>query len=767
MSDKALIPSDGQEQQNHIRPGYGYGYPAAMDVEVTGSGAGFSLSFVTAALRRWWKLCLPVGLILAVGASVAIWFLKKPEYQSDAWLQIHSAKPFLAFEGSSLEDRLSMARFRGTQAQLIQSPVILHPVVNKLDASELDVMPPAIDQQIEWLRERVVVASPGESEFFKVSFTANDPEMARNVVELIVKEYLRYRREVDRKERETDLLQRLDEEQANHEEAKELIQKEIQKLFAQVYPSLDPGIFDEQGSGMVQANPLAVLEAKRLDTLMDKAIMNRELRELQLGVDELPAEPPEELVDAAVDADEEILVKVAEVDEAKRLYDDAFAKAPNLPVVEQLKDEWVDKQDELDRLRSEVRPEIQENMRNEMAGQLKSKRIQRVADIEASLRNFDEYEKVLKGQIDKKKEELKALGATRLELQEAIRRRDIEDSALTRLSVRRTELQTERGAPEQVNLKAAPLLPTASVSTAWPYIFLASLVCLCLPFGVTMAWEFWTKRVSNSRDIKHSSMINVIGEITQFPTRRLDVDAELDGTPIYEESIDQVCATLMYSPQTEDMRIFAVCSAVSGEGKTSVAAQLAMSLARACSERVLLIDGDLRDPDIANLFHIDESPGLSEVLSSRCSPREAIFADWQPKLHLLAAGYLSDRPQAIFGQGRFQAVLKELAAGYDYVVIDTPPILCASEALAIAKAADGVLVCSMRDKSRTSQVAAAVSRVRDAGGTPVGCVLSGIPRRDYLNHYGTYAKAYAVDSQQLPDEDDWDHPGHTTSGESA
>ncbi len=756
MSTNDLISTEGSETK--LQNGYGYGYPAAIDVDAADGGAALSLSFVKSAFRRWWKLCLPIGLVLAVGCSLAVFFLKKPEYQSDAWLQILSVKPTLAFQAGSLENRAAMSRFRSTQAQLIKSPVILHPVLDKLDVEHMDELPPHRDQQIEWLREKINVASPSDSELFIVSYTSPTPEMAQSVVKEVVTEYMNYKRDVERGQRDAELLRILEEEQEKHRQAKERIQKEIRVLFGQVYPNMDRDVFDESGLGLVQANPLAVLEAKRLDTLMQKAIMERELRELQLGIDEDPSPPPQELVDAALESDQRMITKNLEVEEAKRVYEDALAKAPDLPVVERLKSTWNSKQDELDRLRSELRPEIEATMLRAMKAETKSQRTQRIADLTSSLRNFEEYESVLEGQIDDKQEELKKLGEARLELQEANRQLEIEDNVLNRLTMEQTELQTERGAPEQVKLVHMPLLPSESISSPWPYIVIVSVLGLCVPFGLTIGWEFLTRRVSTSSDLKGKSSLNVIGEITQFPSRRLTVDSELDGTPVYEESIDQICATLMYSPQTEHMRVFGVCSAISGEGKTSVAAQLAMSFARSCSERVLLIDGDLRDPDLAHLFNIEEAPGLVDVLTSRCSPREAIVTDWGHKLHLLPAGILTERPHSLFGQGRFQAVLKELAAGYDYVVVDTPPVLCASEALAISRAVDGVLICSMRDKSRTAQVAAAANRVRDAGAKLVGCVLSGIPKKQYLNQYGTYARAYAVDSLTGDDADDWDEP---------
>ena len=85
---------------------------------------------------------------------------------------------------------------------------------------------------------------------------------------------------------------------------------------------------------------------------------------------------------------------------------------------------------------------------------------------------------------------------------------------------------------------------------------------------------------------------------------------------VYEESIDSLRTCLTLGEPSKSMKCFAVASAVSGEGKSSIAAQLAVSLARSSNGTVLLIDADLRSPDIHRLFHVRLTPGLAQVLDT-------------------------------------------------------------------------------------------------------------------------------------------------------
>jgi len=186
------------------------------------------------------------------------------------------------------------------------------------------------------------------------------------------------------------------------------------------------------------------------------------------------------------------------------------------------------------------------------------------------------------------------------------------------------------------------------------------------------------------------------------------------------------------------MRVFALTSAANNEGKTTVAVQLAVSCARASGETVLIIDGDMRAPDVHRVLETSAGPGLSEVLSGDCTVEDAIITDWSKRVHILPAGKLRTNPHTLVGNGALPSLLDKVRPSYRYVIIDTPPVLAASESLVFAKAADGSLICTMRDVSRMDQVNLAFERLAAAQGNPVGIVLNGVPSREYSYRYGRY-----------------------------
>jgi polysaccharide biosynthesis transport protein len=269
----------------------------------------------------------------------------------------------------------------------------------------------------------------------------------------------------------------------------------------------------------------------------------------------------------------------------------------------------------------------------------------------------------------------------------------------------------------------------------------AGLAALLVPFGMAVGIEILFRRVSSRQQLEEAGNIAVVAEVTSLPSRGRS--KRIDSAPnrerqLFEESIDGLRTYLSLVDSMHGHKTLAITSAISREGKTSLAAQLAASIAASTHRPTLLIDGDMRSPDIHRIFDIDLGPGLCEVLKGSCPVEEAIETGFSNTLHLLTAGDLHGSPHRILGNGAFADLLEKLRGMYDYIVVDTPPILAASEALLMARAADAAVLCVRRDFSRVDQVKDAFGRLRTAGVKTAGAVLNGIPPRHYAYRYGSY-----------------------------
>jgi len=230
-----------------------------------------------------------------------------------------------------------------------------------------------------------------------------------------------------------------------------------------------------------------------------------------------------------------------------------------------------------------------------------------------------------------------------------------------------------------------------------------------------------------------------VGEITGLPRRsRVRDSSPRRDVQLFEESINGLRTYLTLIESARGRRVLAVTSSISREGKTSLAAQLAVSIANSTGKPTLLIDGDMRSPDIHRIFDVDCGPGLADVLSGKCPVEEAIETEVSSRLHLLTAGQLSASPHQLVGGGEFAAMVEKLRDMYEHIIIDTPPILPASEALVMAGAADATILCVRRDFSRVDQVSESVARLTASGVKVAGAVLNGVPSQHYAYRYGSY-----------------------------
>jgi capsular exopolysaccharide synthesis family protein len=317
------------------------------------------------------------------------------------------------------------------------------------------------------------------------------------------------------------------------------------------------------------------------------------------------------------------------------------------------------------------------------------------------------------------------------------------EDVLALIAERAIKLRTEQRAPTRVTLLKKADESTAPVNTPYKWMSLAGLTGLFFPLLLVVGWEWLARRVSDSQQIEVHAHLPVLGEVARLPVRlglahRSSSRRAGRDLGLFEESVDGLRTSLVLSEPFRDMQVLAVTSPSNNEGKTSIAMQLAVSIARASSQRVLLIDADMRSPDIHRLLEIPRGPGLAEVLSRQCSVQDGIVTDWSNSVHVMPAGKLAASPHRLVGNGALKELLDEARSLYRYIVIDTPPILAASESLVLARAADACLICAMRDVSRIDLIRRSGDRLLAVGARPVGVVLSGVPTSEYARDYREY-----------------------------
>jgi capsular exopolysaccharide synthesis family protein len=257
-----------------------------------------------------------------------------------------------------------------------------------------------------------------------------------------------------------------------------------------------------------------------------------------------------------------------------------------------------------------------------------------------------------------------------------------------------------------------------------------SLIGFCLPFFGVVVWDLQSSRINSADDVSDQLGLPVIGSVPRIPLRILHHQgAPKKGHQSWQlrltESVDGISARLLRQAETEQRRVVMVTSAVNGEGKTTLTAQLAMSLARA-GRRTLLVDFDLRQPTFDEVFGLPKAPGLSEILRNECDLANCIHATGTGNLSVLTAGCWDRFALSALANNSVASMFKELREDYEFVIVDTSPILPIADTRFVSQYVDSVVLCVFRDISQAPRIRAACEILEAFGVRSVEAVVTGV-----------------------------------------
>ena len=190
---------------------------------------------------------------------------------------------------------------------------------------------------------------------------------------------------------------------------------------------------------------------------------------------------------------------------------------------------------------------------------------------------------------------------------------------------------------------------------------------------------------------------------------------------------------IQFSSLDRDLRTLLVTSAGPSEGKSTILANLAISMAES-GRRVIAADGDLRRPGLHQLFGLDDAPGLTTMILDR-DAEPPLQATAVPQLRLLASGPLPPNPAELLASDRMAAVIARLAEQADLVLFDSPPVAAVSDALVLAARVDGVLLVVDAGRTRRDMARQAKEQLERVGARLLGVVLNNVKPERGLYEY--------------------------------
>ena len=273
-------------------------------------------------------------------------------------------------------------------------------------------------------------------------------------------------------------------------------------------------------------------------------------------------------------------------------------------------------------------------------------------------------------------------------------------------------------------------------------IALGVLLGLLVGAAVAVAKDILDNRIKNADALTKVTGAPTMGVIVEDPKTQRHVIATRAGTRnMRAENFRQLRANLQFANVDQHPRVIAVTSSIPGEGKTTVAINLASTLAEA-GFTVCLVDADLRRPTIAKVLGLLSPVGLTSVLIHQIDLSEAM-QNAGSSLYVLTSGPTPPNPSEVLASSYVRDVIRSLLDKVDYVVLDTAPLLPVADGSEVAALADGTLLVVRQAVTTDTQIKRAMHNLRRVDAKLLGMVLNRVPAKRN-NEYGyTYYRSEA------------------------
>lgn len=317
------------------------------------------------------------------------------------------------------------------------------------------------------------------------------------------------------------------------------------------------------------------------------------------------------------------------------------------------------------------------------------------------------------------------------------------------------ELETNgESATVELTVISPAQTPATPTSPSVPRnLVLGVMLAFLAGIGVAVARALVDNRVRTSHDIEESIHRPVIASIpVSRNSRQLPLITVQHPQSLQAEAYRELRTNLQFTGLARGLRSVLVTSSLAGEGKSSSAINLAYVLAQA-RNRVLLIDADLRRPSVASYLGLEGNAGLTTVLIG-----EAEIADLaQPLdvegLEVLTSGPIPPNPSELLGSATMEQTLRNATADYDYVIVDTSPLLAVTDAAVLSQIVGGTLVVAQSERVKKPQLRASVEKLAAVDARILGVLLNRVPKRvrdaySYKYRYDSETSSRAATTRQ-------------------
>jgi succinoglycan biosynthesis transport protein ExoP len=606
--------------------------------------------------RRWWIPVLTICLGLFVESFLI--YQMPPSYQSTSKMML-AGKLNIAQGAVYSEDNVN---FYGTQIQLMQSDEVKHSAESVVRSTHPEMQPVPV---------QIFVFQKPRTSIFELQAIGSAPDYTQAYLNAVMQKYLDFKREM-RQDRGHEVTTGITEQLIQVE--KDLRNGEDEMLEFQKQNNI--GFIQEEGNSA--AAYLVKLNQQYAQLKTEYALLN--LLDLDQNLDRVqpkdgsnPQNPDNQgmaFSDVGPEADYLKAKQQLQLLKAER---DTLSKdlRPNHPKMIKLKDE-ISKQEKLiDLFRADTVEKL-ETRRKSIGKQMENLQANikeweaKALDLSQRLAQFNR----VKGKVDR----LKTL--------------------YDRLTNNLKEIDVSQvvGGEDQVSIMEAATAPVSVRPGLVKSLLIGFGAGALAGIAILLLLDRIDDRMASFSEFQHHFSENVLGQIPKENAKgNVDLLQPDDARHVFAESYRNIRSSIFFMPyEGPRPKTFLVTSAVPSEGKSTVSANLAITMALS-GARTLLIDCDLRRGALREAFKISSKIGFSEVLKKEVNWQEVVVPTEYPTLFVIPRGKILSQPSEHLLRESTDALLKEIYSKYDYVIIDSSPVLAADDTTSLAPKIDATL----------------------------------------------------------------------------
>ncbi|WP_083405477.1 polysaccharide biosynthesis tyrosine autokinase [Mycolicibacterium rutilum] len=286
---------------------------------------------------------------------------------------------------------------------------------------------------------------------------------------------------------------------------------------------------------------------------------------------------------------------------------------------------------------------------------------------------------------------------------------------------------------QRASIPADPVYPKTSRN-----VTVGLVLGLLLGVGVAIIRDLLDNTVKDEETLEQITTVGVVANIPLDKSRRKEPGISFDNDhSSIAEAFREFRTNLQFLDVDNPPRVLVVTSSLPSEGKSTTALNIALALAEA-EHSVVLIDGDMRRPKLDAYLNLVGSVGFSTVLTGRATLKDVLQKTRFPGLSVLTSGAIPPNPSELLGSMSAKKVLAELRANFDFVIVDSSPLLAVTDAAILAANSDGVLVIARYGETKRDQLSHAVGNLKAVGARLLGAVLTMTPVRAASSYSYSY-----------------------------